>query len=53
MTELRVHNINLGGGRVNVSVTEKGAEVEGMPEGIELVTEPRNPMTAQTPTAST
>jgi glycogen debranching enzyme len=52
MTELRVRNINLGGARVNVSVTEKGAEVEGLPDGIELVTEPRNPMTAQTPTTS-
>ncbi|MEY2474096.1 MAG: hypothetical protein QOK28_3425 [Actinomycetota bacterium] len=51
MTELHVRNINLGGGRVNVSVTEKGTTVEGLPAGIELVTEPRNPMTAQTPTS--
>jgi glycogen debranching enzyme len=50
MSELLVRNINLGGGRVEVTVTEKGTEVEGLPDGIELVTEPRNPMTAQTPT---
>ncbi|HUR77417.1 MAG TPA: glycogen debranching N-terminal domain-containing protein [Acidimicrobiales bacterium] len=49
MTELHVRNINLGGGRVDVSVTEKGTIVEGLPDGIELVTEPRNPITAQTP----
>ncbi|HVV36231.1 MAG TPA: glycogen debranching N-terminal domain-containing protein [Acidimicrobiales bacterium] len=51
MSELKVHNINLGGGRVTVLVTEKGTEVEGLPDGIELVTEPRDPMTAQTPSA--
>jgi glycogen debranching enzyme len=49
MSELLVRNINLGGGRVDVSVTEKGTVVEGLPEGLALVTEPRSPLTAATP----
>jgi glycogen debranching enzyme len=51
MSELHVRNINLGGSRVDVSITEKGTTVEGLPDGIELVTEPRNPLTAQTPSS--
>ncbi len=51
MSELHVHNISLGGGRVDVSVTEKGTVVDGLPDGLELVTEPRNPMTAATPSS--
>ena len=43
---LRVANIALGGGRVNVSVHDGDVKVEGLPSGIELVTEPRNPLTA-------
>jgi hypothetical protein len=34
---------------VNVSVTEKGTVVEGLPDNLELVTEPRHPLTAATP----
>ncbi len=48
MTELRVDNIALGGGRVSVIVDEKGVKVEGVPDGIEVVYEPRRPLTAQT-----
>lgn len=48
MTELRVGNIALGGGRVSVVVDEKGVKVEGVPAGIDVVYEPRNPLTAQT-----
>ncbi len=48
MSELHVRNISLGGGRVNVSVTEKGTVVDGLPDGIELVSEPRRPLTAAT-----
>lgn len=48
MTELRVGNIALGGGRLSVSVDEKGVKVSGVPDGIEVVGEPRQPLTAQT-----
>ncbi len=48
MTELRVGNIALGGGRLSVSVDEKGVKVSGVPDGIEVVDEPRQPLTAQT-----
>lgn len=48
MTELRVDNIALGGGRVNVVIDTKGTSVDGLPEAIELVTEPRQPLTAAT-----
>ncbi|MEY2467668.1 MAG: hypothetical protein QOF21_366 [Actinomycetota bacterium] len=48
MTSLRVDNIALGGSRVTVVVDEKGVSVEGLPEGLELVTKPRDPLTAAT-----
>jgi glycogen debranching enzyme len=48
MTELRVDNIALGGGRFSVAVTDSGMSVTGLPEGIELVREPRQPLTAAT-----
>ena len=48
MTELRVDNIALGDGRVSVIVDDEGVKVEGVPDGIDVVYEPRNPLTAQT-----
>jgi hypothetical protein len=48
MTELRVGNIALGGGRVSVVVDHEGVKVQGVPEGIEVVSVPRQPLTAQT-----
>ena len=41
-------NIALGGGRIVVTADAKGASVAGLPDGIELVTEPRAPLTAAT-----
>ena len=49
MTQLRVDNIAVGGSRVTVIVDETGTTVEGLPDGIKLVTEPRDPLTAATP----
>jgi glycogen debranching enzyme len=48
MTELKVDNIALGGGRVSVIVNADGVQVHGLPDGIELVQTPRNPLTAAT-----
>ncbi|MEY2398085.1 MAG: hypothetical protein QOJ00_1259 [Actinomycetota bacterium] len=48
MTQLRVDNIALGGARFSVSVDEAGVTVDGLPDGIELVQEPRQPLTAAT-----
>jgi len=48
MTELRVDNIALGGGRMSVVVDDQGVRVHGLPDGIELVQEPRAPLTAAT-----
>ena len=46
MTRLRIDNIAIGGARVSVSVDESGATVDGLPVGVDLVTEPRQPLTA-------
>jgi glycogen debranching enzyme len=44
---LRVHGIPLAGARVSVEVAPDGSfEVEGLPPDIELVSEPRRPLTA-------
>lgn len=43
---LRVDRIPLGGGRVTVEVIDGEAKVEGLPPGLELVREPRSPVTA-------
>jgi glycogen debranching enzyme len=48
MTELKVDNIALGGGRVSVVVGDEGVQVHGLPDGIELVETPRHPLTAAT-----
>jgi len=48
MTELRVENIALCGQRVSVTIDAAGVRVDGLPEGIELVEEPRQPLTAAT-----
>jgi len=43
---LRIERIPLLGGRVTVAVEGDELEVEGLPPGVELVTEPRPPRTA-------
>lgn len=43
---LRVDRVPLGGGRVTVEVSHGEAKVEGLPPGLELVREPRVPVTA-------
>jgi glycogen debranching enzyme len=47
MGPLQVQRIPLAGRRITVAVEEDGAcSVEGLPPGIELVTQPRHPLTA-------
>ncbi|MDP9452774.1 MAG: amylo-alpha-1,6-glucosidase [Actinomycetota bacterium] len=46
---LRVGHIPLGGGRVAVSVDGEDVSVEGLPPGVELVSEPRQPLSAEVP----
>ncbi|MFI5041411.1 MAG: glycogen debranching N-terminal domain-containing protein [Acidimicrobiales bacterium] len=47
MAPLRVHRIPLGGRRITVSVEADGScSVDGLPPAVELVTEPRHPLTA-------
>ncbi len=43
---LRVDRVPLGGGRVTVEISHGEAKVEGLPPGLELVREPRAPVTA-------
>jgi len=43
---LRVERIPLVGGRVSVEVDDGNVKIEGLPPEFEVVTEPRNPMTA-------
>ena len=47
MTSLKVANVPLAGSRVTIAVENGNLKVDGLPAGIELVTEPRNPLTAQ------
>ena len=46
ITRLRVDRIPLAGRRVSVEVVDGVAKVEGLPLEVELITEPRNPLTA-------
>jgi hypothetical protein len=44
---LGLDNVPLGGGRVAVDVTNRGvARVAGLPDGLELITEPRPPLSS-------
>jgi glycogen debranching enzyme len=43
---LRVDRIPLLGARISVEVTDGSVKIEGLPPGIEVVTEPRHPLTA-------
>lgn len=44
---LELDNVPLGGGRVSVDVTNRGiARVAGLPDGLELITEPRPPLSS-------
>lgn len=43
---LRVDRIPLGGGRVSVEALDGEVKVEGLPPGLELILEARNPVTA-------
>jgi len=43
---LRVEGIPLAGSRVNVEVSDGDFTVEGLPDSIQLVREPRHPATA-------
>ncbi|HEX2499631.1 MAG TPA: glycogen debranching N-terminal domain-containing protein [Actinomycetes bacterium] len=44
--DLRVSKLPLAGSRLSISVQDGAVRVRGLPEGIELVMEPRNPLTA-------
>jgi glycogen debranching enzyme len=46
---LRVGHIPLGGGRVAVEVDGDDVSVEGLPPGVDLVREPRQPLSAEVP----
>ncbi len=46
---LRVGHIPLGGGRMSVEVDGDDVIVEGLPPGVELVREPRQPLSAEVP----
>ena len=46
ITHLRVDRIPLAGRRVTVEVTEGNVKVEGLPPELELISVPRDPMTA-------
>ena len=43
---LRVDRIPLGGSRISVEVSDGSVKVEGISEELELISEPRNPITA-------
>ncbi|MGJ6962293.1 amylo-alpha-1,6-glucosidase [Streptosporangium sp. G11] len=43
---LRVEGLPIAGSRVTIEVGANGATVTGLPEGVTLVNEPRNPVTA-------
>ncbi|MDQ3304946.1 MAG: amylo-alpha-1,6-glucosidase [Actinomycetota bacterium] len=49
---LRVGHIPLGGGRVAVEVDGDDVSVEGLPPGVELVSEARQPLSAEVPGGS-
>ncbi|MBX6391132.1 MAG: amylo-alpha-1,6-glucosidase [Frankia sp.] len=49
---LRVERLHLAGATVSVSVTRSGWRVDGLPEGIELVRQPRRPLTADVPASA-
>ncbi len=49
---LRVGHIPLGGGRLAVEVDGDDVNVEGLPPGVELVTGPRQPLSAEVPARS-
>jgi hypothetical protein len=46
MRYLRVERIPLAGSRVSVEVSDGELKVEGLAPGLELITEPRHPLTA-------
>jgi hypothetical protein len=43
---VHVQRIPLAGSRISVLIENGACKVEGLPEGIELVTRPRDPLTA-------
>jgi hypothetical protein len=47
--DLRIDRFNLAGSRVSIHVSDGRLEVTGLPPGIELVEEPRAPLTAALP----
>ncbi|MGH9281855.1 MAG: amylo-alpha-1,6-glucosidase, partial [Acidimicrobiales bacterium] len=49
---LRVERIPLAGGRVGVTFTDGNLKVEGLPPDLELLTVPRDPLTAADPALS-
>ncbi|MDP9020088.1 MAG: amylo-alpha-1,6-glucosidase, partial [Actinomycetota bacterium] len=46
---LHVGHIPLGGGRLAVTVDGYDVEIEGLPPGVDLVTEPRQPLSGEIP----
>jgi glycogen debranching enzyme len=44
LSDLRVENLALGGSRLRVEVHDGHVEVSGLPEGVQLVNEPRRPL---------
>ncbi len=45
---LRIDNLPVGGSRVTINVGDAGVSVTGLPDSVELVSQPRQPMTAAT-----
>ncbi|MCW2675885.1 MAG: amylo-alpha,6-glucosidase [Modestobacter sp.] len=39
-TPMRIGGVSLGAGRVNIEVSEQGTTLEGVPEGVQVLTEP-------------
>jgi glycogen debranching enzyme len=46
---LRVENVPLMGGRINIHIEDDAVQVDGLPPGVERLAEPRAPLTAAVP----
>jgi len=46
MKRLKVNGIPLAGSRMSVEIDGDDVHIEGIPPGLELITEPRSPTTA-------
>jgi glycogen debranching enzyme len=50
---LRIEQLRLAGAAVTIDVRRDGWSLDGLPDGIELIRSPRQPLTASTPTSLT